>query len=140
MTRAVADKFIGLCVAKAKHLRVGRGDDAATDLGPLIRDRQVRIVEEQVAEAVAQGAKVVCAGGRPELPGLNGFLSEPTVITGVNHQMRLMREETFGPVLPIMVVEDEAEAVARANDSDFALSASVWTRDRKRGERLAPPG
>ena len=137
VTRAVADKFIGLCVAKAKRLRVGRGDDAATDLGPLIRDRQVRIVEEQVAEAVAQGAEILCGGRRPELPGLNGFFYEPTVITGVNHQMRLMREETFGPVLPIMVVEDEAEAVARANDSDFALSASIWTRDRKRGERLA---
>ena len=135
--RDVAEKFIALCVAKAKHLRVGRGDDPSTDVGPLIRDRQVRIVEEQVSEAVAQGAEVLCGGSRPDLPGLHGFFYEPTVITRVNHQMRLMREETFGPVLPIMVVEDEAEAVALANDSAFALSASVWTRDRKRGERLA---
>jgi succinate-semialdehyde dehydrogenase/glutarate-semialdehyde dehydrogenase len=97
----------------------------------------VSIVEEQVSEAVAQGAEVLCGGRRPAIPGLNGFFYEPTVITRVNHHMRLMREETFGPVLPIMVVEDEAEAVALANDSAFALSASVWTRDLKRGERLA---
>jgi len=137
VVRDVAEQFIALCTAKAKQLRVGRGDDPATDIGPLIRDRQVGIVEEQVAEAVAQGAEVLCGGRRSSLPGLNGFFYEPTVVARVNHQMRLMREETFGPVLPIMVVEDEAEAVALANDSVYALSASVWTRDRKRGERLA---
>ncbi len=137
VVRDVAERFIDLCVSKAKKLRVGRGDDPSTDVGPLIRGRQVGIVEEQVSEAVAQGAEVLCGGHRPQLPGLHGFFYEPTVITRVNHQMRLMREETFGPVLPIMVVEDEDEAVALANDSAFALSASVWTRDRKRGERLA---
>jgi len=137
VVRDVAERFIALCVSKAKRLRLGRGDDPSTEVGPLIRDRQVGIVEQQVSEAVAQGAEVLCGGRRPDLPGLNGFFYEPTVITRVNQQMRLMREETFGPVLPIMVVEDEAEAVAMANDSDFGLSASVWTRDRKRGERLA---
>ena len=137
VVRDVAGRFIDLCVAKAKRLRVGRGDDPSTDLGPLIRDRQVGIVEEQISEAVAHGAEVLCGGHRPHPPGLNGFFYEPTVLTRVNHQMRLMREETFGPVLPIMVVEDEAEAVALANDSVYGLSASVWTRDLKRGERLA---
>jgi acyl-CoA reductase-like NAD-dependent aldehyde dehydrogenase len=137
VVRGVAERFIALCVSKAKHLRVGRGDDPSTDVGPLIRDRQVGIVEEQVSEAVAQGADVLCGGHRPNLPGLNGSFYEPTVITRVNHQMRLMREETFGPVLPIMVVEDEAEAVALANDSAYGLSASIWTRDLKRGEHLA---
>ena len=137
VVRSVADKFINLCTLKTKRLRVGRGDDPSTEVGPLIRPKQVDIVSEQVAEAVAEGAEARCGGRRPTLPGLNGFFYEPTVITRVNHRMRLMREETFGPVLPIMVVEDEAEAVALANDSDFALSASVWTRDRKRGERLA---
>ena len=137
VVRDVAERFIALCVSKAQHLRLGRGDDPCTDVGPLIRDRQVGIVEEQVSEAVAHGAEVLCGGRRADLPGLDGFFYEPTVITQVNHHMRLMREETFGPVLPIMVVEDEAEAVALANDSAFGLSASVWTRDRKRGERLA---
>jgi len=137
VVRGVAEKFIDLCVSKAKQLRIGRGDDPSTDVGPLIRGRQVSIVEEQVSEAVAQGAEVLCGGRRPPLPGLNGFFYEPTVVTRVNHQMRLMREETFGPVLPIMVVEDESEAVALANDSAYGLSASIWTRDLKRGERLA---
>ena len=137
VVRDVAQKFVDLCVSKTKQLRVGRGDDPSTDVGPLIRDRQAAIVEEQVSQAVAEGAEVSCGGRRPSLPGLNGFFYEPTVLTGVNHHMRLMREETFGPVLPIMVVEDEAEALALANDSAYGLSASVWTRDVQRGERLA---
>ena len=90
-------------------------------------------MEDQVSAAVAQGAEVLCGGRRPNLPGLNGFFYEPTVVTSVNHRMRLMQEETFGPVLPIMVVKDEAEALALANDSAYGLSASVWTRDKKRG-------
>lgn len=137
VVRGVAERFIALCVSKAQQLHVGRGDDPSTDVGPMIRERQVAMVEDQVAEAVAQGAELQCGGRRPHLPGLNGFFYEPTVITRVNHNMRLMREETFGPVLPIMVVEDEAEAVALANDSAYGLSASVWTGDAKRGERLA---
>jgi acyl-CoA reductase-like NAD-dependent aldehyde dehydrogenase len=137
VVRGVAERFIALCVSKAQQLRVGRGDDPSTDVGPMIRDRQVAMVEDQVSEAVAQGAELLCGGHRPDLPGLNGFFYQPTVITRVNHHMRLMREETFGPVLPIMVVEDEAEAVALANDSAYGLSASVWTRDAKRGECLA---
>lgn len=134
VVRAVAQEFTRLCAEKAKKLRVGSGHDPATDVGPLIRDRQVRLVEEQVAEAIGQGAEVLTGGRRLDLPG---FFFMPTVLTGVHHGMRLMREETFGPVMPIMAVEDEAQAVALANDSEFGLSASVWSRDLTRGERLA---
>ncbi len=134
VAREVSDDFIELSVKKAKQLRVGPGDDPSSDIGPLIRERQVQVVEEQVAEAMAQGAEVLCGGHRAERPG---FFYPPTVLARVHHAMRVMREETFGPVLPIMAVDGEAEAIALANDSEFGLSASVWTRDLERGARIA---
>ncbi len=134
VARAVAERFIQLSVDKAGRLRVGPGDDPTTDVGPLIRPRQVAVVEDHVEDAIAKGAKVLAGGRRPNLPG---FFYEPTVLTGVNHTMRIMRQETFGPVLPIMVVDNDDEAVALANDSEFGLSASVWTSDGARGRRLA---
>lgn len=132
---SVAEDFTRRVVEKTKKLRLGCGEDAETDVGPLVRERQVQVVEKQVADAVSKGAEVLTGGRRP--PGMSGFFYQPTVLTKVHHGMRLMREETFGPVLPIAVVDDEAQAVALANDSDFGLGASVWTRDIKRGERLA---
>lgn len=133
--QAVADAFIKLCVAKTKKLRLGRGIDPDVELGPMIRERQVRVVEEQLADAVQQGARIECGGRRRD--DLGGFFFEPTVVTGVHHGMRLMQEETFGPVLPVQVVQNAEEAVALANDSPFGLAASVWTRDRRRAEALA---
>jgi len=132
--REVAEEFTRLCVEKTRKLRVGPGDDPSTDVGPLIRDGQVSVVEEHVRDAVRQGAQVQTGGRRLKGPG---FFYQPTVLTGVHHGMQIMREETFGPVLPIMTVQDDSEAVALANDSDLGLSASIWTRDRRRGERLA---
>ena len=76
-------------------------------------------------------------GGPTEVPGLPGKFVAPTVLTGVTHEMRIMREEVFGPVLPIVVVDDEQEAIELANDSEFGLGASVWTKDRQKGERIA---
>jgi succinate-semialdehyde dehydrogenase/glutarate-semialdehyde dehydrogenase len=85
-------------------------------------------------EALSKGARVVAGGRRPEGPG-NFF--EPTVLADVNHTMKVMREETFGPLLPIMPFDSEDEAVRLANDSEYGLTASVWTRDRERGEAIA---
>ncbi len=135
VVRSVAEEFIRLCVEKTKRLKLGPPDDPENDIGPLIRDRQVRIVEEHVEDAVQKGAQVLVGGQRPA--GKGGFFYEPTVLTRVNHGMRIMREETFGPVLPIQVVEDDAEAVRLANASDLGLSASVWTRDLRKGAQLA---
>jgi succinate-semialdehyde dehydrogenase/glutarate-semialdehyde dehydrogenase len=99
-------------------------------------DSQHEIVVELIEDAVASGATQLC-GGPTEVAGLSGRFVAPTVLTGVTHEMRIMREEIFGPVLPIVVVDSEQEAIDLANDSEFGLGASVWTKDRRRGERIA---
>ncbi len=133
--RSLYEAFAAACAEKTKKLRVGNGMDAHTDVGPMIQERQVRIVESHVEDAKARGARILTGGTRlPEL-GVNFYA--PTVLAGVTHDMRIMREETFGPVLPVMACNDDEEAVRLANDSEYGLAASVWTRDAKRGERLA---
>jgi acyl-CoA reductase-like NAD-dependent aldehyde dehydrogenase len=133
--RNLYEKFLHACVEKTNKLHVGPGLASNTDVGPMIHERQLQIVESHVEDAVARGARVLAGGsGSPEL-GRNFY--KPTVLADVTHEMRIMREETFGPVLPVMAFDSDEEAVRVANDSEYGLAASVWTRDRKRGERLA---
>jgi succinate-semialdehyde dehydrogenase/glutarate-semialdehyde dehydrogenase len=133
--RSVYDAFLAACVRKTKQLRVGNGIDSQTDLGPLIHERQLRIVESQVEDARARGARVL-TGGSP-LPALGPNFYAPTVLADVTHAMQIMRAETFGPVIPVMPFDTDDEAIQLANDSDYGLAASIWTRDRARGESLA---
>ena len=133
--RSIYESFVEACVQKTKQLRVGNGMEPGTDVGPMIHERQLRIVEGHVTEAKERGARVLVGGTR--LPELGPNFYAPTVLTGVTHEMRIMREETFGPVLPIVAFDSEDEAVRLANDSEFGLAASVWTRDRRRGEGIA---
>jgi acyl-CoA reductase-like NAD-dependent aldehyde dehydrogenase len=133
--RSLYDRFLAACVAKTKSLRVGRGDDEATDVGPMIHERQLRLVEAHVEDARARGARGLTGGER--IPKLGPNFYRPTVLADVTHAMRIMREETFGPVLPVMAFDSDDEAVALANDSEYGLAASIWTRDSARGERLA---
>ena len=128
-------EFLKACAEKAGKLRVGPGTDAGSDIGPLIHEKQIGIVEAQVQDALAAGARIVTGGQR--LPKLGRNFYAPTVLADVNHQMRIMREETFGPVLPVMPFDTDEEAVALANDSEYGLAASVWTGNRERGEGLA---
>ncbi|HKV62276.1 MAG TPA: aldehyde dehydrogenase family protein [Candidatus Acidoferrum sp.] len=133
--QSVAEKFIGLCAEKTKKLRLGPGSDPATDVGPLIRPQHVQRMSDLVRDAVTRGAKVLCGGDpRPDL-GPNFF--EPTVISAVDSTMKLFQEETFGPILAIQVVKDAEEAIKRANDSPFALAASIWTKKKTHGMALA---
>jgi len=129
----VADAFIEAVVAKASELR--QGSDGEFDVGAVFWDRQMDIIERHMADAVDKGARVLSGGRRN--PELSGLYYEPTVLTDVDHDMLIMRDETFGPIVPIMRVADEEEAIRLANDTDYGLSATVWTRDAYKATEIA---
>jgi succinate-semialdehyde dehydrogenase/glutarate-semialdehyde dehydrogenase len=134
--RAVADRFVAGVAAETEKLRLGDPIQWDTEIGPMTSEDQYEIVVELIEDAVASGATKLC-GGPSEVPGLSGKFVAPTVLTDVTQNMRIMKEEVFGPVLPIVTVESEQQAIEFANDSEFGLGASVWTRDRQKGERIA---
>jgi len=131
----IFDKFVEAVVEKTNALTVGNGLDDGVDIGPLTTQSQLETVEAQVADARQRNASILTGGGRVE--GLQGYFYQPTVITGVDHSFQCMSEETFGPLLPIMPYEDDAAAISLANDSEFGLTASVWTDDISKGQLMA---
>jgi acyl-CoA reductase-like NAD-dependent aldehyde dehydrogenase len=132
---AIAQQFIVSCVEKTRKLRLGPPSDKDAEIGPMIRPAQLEKVEAQLRDAVARGAQTACGGNRRS--DLGPTFLEPAVVTNVDHGMPLMREETFGPVIAICAVKSADEAVALANDSDFALSVSVWTGNAAKGREIA---
>jgi acyl-CoA reductase-like NAD-dependent aldehyde dehydrogenase len=133
----VADRFIEGVVRETERLTVGDPLEWDTEIGPMVSTEQADLVEELVDDAVKNGAKKL-TGGPVKPKGLKGRFIAPVVLTDVTHDMRIMKEEIFGPVVPIMKVDSEEEAIKLANDSEFGLGASVWTKDREKGERIAP--
>jgi succinate-semialdehyde dehydrogenase / glutarate-semialdehyde dehydrogenase len=115
--------------------KVGDALDRTTDIGPLVAERQVLLLEAQVADAVHKGARIVCGGKRPA--SLRGAYYEPTILVNIKRNMRVWKEEVFGPVLPVVTFKTEEEAVALANDTVYGLGAYVYTRNKKTYERVA---
>jgi len=125
--RDIAESFINGVVEEVKNLTMGDPMNPETEIGPLASEIQRSSVEAHIADAIQKGAKILIGGERPE--GTSGYFYFPTVLTEVDHSIQVMQEETFGPVMPIMVVDSIDEAIQLANDSRYGLSASVWTMD-----------
>src|ERR687889_833492 len=134
VVKEVADKFTMLFVQNTQAEVVGDPLDSKTTVGPLVRDSQRRALAKQVDDAKYKGGRVLI-GGRPI--NREGFFYEPTIISNLNHDMEVVREEVFGPAAPIIVVNNEEEAIREANNSEFGLGASIWTNNISRGIRLA---
>ncbi|TGC08982.1 NAD-dependent succinate-semialdehyde dehydrogenase [Methanolobus halotolerans] len=130
----VAEEFTERFVEGTTDLNIGDPMDPETDIGPMVRNEQMLILEEQVGDAISKGAKPLIPGGRM---ASKGYMYSPTVLSNVSRNMKVMREETFGPVAPIITVKTEDEAIELANDSEFGLGASVWSQDRNRAMRIA---
>jgi succinate-semialdehyde dehydrogenase/glutarate-semialdehyde dehydrogenase len=136
VVESVADAFLEGVRRETERLTVGDPLDYETEIGPMVSADQADLVTGLVDDAISSGADRVTGGPR-EVDGYSGRFIAPTVLAGVEDDMRIMKEEIFGPVVPVIVVKDEAEALQRANDSNFGLGASVWTKDRAKGERIA---
>ena len=127
--------FVALVAEKVRELRQGASAElGTTEVGAVIHPPQADVVEAHVRDAVERGARLITGGGRRDEVG---HFFEPTVLAGVDHSMACMREETFGPTLPIMKVSDAEEAIRLANDTPYGLQASVFTKDLERGEAIA---
>ncbi len=134
VVEAVADRFAARFAAGMKALKLGDPLDPATQVGSMVNRAERDALQAQLLDALDKGARVL-TGGRP-VPGPGCFF-EPTVLVGVTSDMRIVREEVFGPVAPVIVVSGEEEAIRVANDSEFGLGGTIWTRDLERGERIA---
>lgn len=131
---AVAEEFADKLTERMKQLTVGRGSEEGTDVGPLIDEDQRSSVAELVEDATSKGAEVRCGGNAADGPG---YFYEPTVLTGISDDARVLDEEIFGPVAPIKTFSAEEEAIAAANDTEYGLVAYLYTRDMARALRVS---
>src|SRR5215211_6355533 len=134
VVKNIANEFIEKFVQKTEKLKVGDPLSDDTDIGPLVNASSLKKIDSQVKESVKEGAEVL-TGGEPI--GKKGYFYRPTVLKNVNSKMQIAQEEVFGPVAPIIVTDNEVEAIELANDSEYGLGASIWTQDLDKAERLS---
>ena len=134
VVKNVANEFIEKFVQKTEKLKVGDPLSDDTDIGPLVNTGGLKKIDSQVKESVKEGAEILTGG---EQIGKKGYFYRPTVLKNVNPKMQIAQEEVFGPVAPIIVTDNEVEAIELANDSEYGLGASIWTQDLDKAERLS---
>lgn len=134
VVRAIAEEFLVRLVAVCRSLRMGNPHQPQIDIGPMTLKQQRDIVHEHVVDAVARGAEIMCGAALPEG---SGTFYPPTLLANADHDMHVMKDVTFGPVIPVMIVDSLEEAVELANDSRYGLAASVWTEDASKAEWAA---
>jgi len=133
--RSVFDRFAGMLATRASKLRMNWPDMRKGEVGPIIAAPQSVIIRQHLDDALSKGARALTGGGVREYEG--GFWCEPTILVDVTQDMQIIREETFAPILPLLPFDNESEAIALANDSDFGLSAAVFCGDEARAQRVA---
>ncbi|WP_422747284.1 aldehyde dehydrogenase family protein [Mycobacterium sp. WMMD1722] len=136
--QSIADDFVAALADRAGRIRIGDGLDPASETGPLVSEQHRAKVEDYVALGLSEGAMLVCGGERPDDPALSaGYFYRPTIFDRCDRSMRIVTEETFGPILTVERFTDEAEAIALGNDTHYGLAAGIRTSDAARGERVA---
>ena len=132
---SIAEEFTDRVIKHTQKLRLGNPIEPEVDIGPMTTGSQLSVVKAHIADAEARGARIIYGG--TSIDSLPGYFIRPAVLTDVDHSMKIMTEETFGPVLPIMTFSDPEEAITLANDCSLGLTASIWSRDRKMAKWMA---